>query len=173
MAKANRKQIVWSDSMYNHNDHFLKFCILRSIGLTIQTVCRLDFLQLSTSEVLWWKHYYRQKRLLSFQNEQLFVFNDKQSTQYHKKHSSLINEMFWTRWLCEWRRRENRWQIGSACFFVLKRIWNWLIDANLFLHKWCLIHDFNLCDQWNTAYNRKRKQEHFWIILWTNVYNEY
>ena len=23
-----------------------------------------------------------------------------------------------------------------------------------------------LCDQWNTAYNRKRKQEHFWIILW-------
>ena len=117
MAKANRKQIVWSDSMYNHNDHYLKFCILRSIGLTIQTICRLDFLQLSTSEVLWWKHYYRQKRLLSFQNEQLFVFNDKQSTQYHKKHSSLINEMFWTRWLCEWRRGENRWQIGSACFF--------------------------------------------------------
>ena len=26
-----------------------------------------------------------QKRLLSFQKEQLFVFNDKQSTQYHKK----------------------------------------------------------------------------------------
>jgi len=26
--------------------------------------------------------------------------------------------------------------------------------------KWCLINP------WNTAYNRKRKQEHFWIILW-------
>jgi len=23
-----------------------------------------------------------------------------------------------------------------------------------------------LCDQWKTSYNRKRKQEHFWIILW-------
>ena len=45
MAKTNRKQIVWSDSMYNHNDHYLKFCILRSIVLTIQKVCRLDFLE--------------------------------------------------------------------------------------------------------------------------------
>jgi len=24
---------------------------------------------------------------------------------------------------------------------------------------------FQLCDQWNTAYNRKRKPEDFWIIL--------
>jgi len=31
--------------MYCHNDHYLKFCILRSIVLTIQNVCRLDFLQ--------------------------------------------------------------------------------------------------------------------------------
>ena len=53
MTKANRnlikgeehdKQIV-SDSMYNLNDHYLKFCILCSLMLTIQKVCRLDFLQ--------------------------------------------------------------------------------------------------------------------------------
>ena len=31
--------------MYNHNDNYLKFCILCSIVLTIQKVCRLDFLQ--------------------------------------------------------------------------------------------------------------------------------
>ena len=49
-----------------------------------------------------------QKRLLSFQNEQLFVFIDKQSAQHHKKHSGLVNETFWTRRLCEWRRRKNR-----------------------------------------------------------------
>jgi len=46
--------------------------------------------------------------LLSFQNEHLFVFNNKQSTQYHKKHSGLMNETFWTWRLCEWRRCENR-----------------------------------------------------------------
>jgi len=27
----------------------------------------------------------------------------------------------------------------------------------------------HLCDPWNTAYNRKRKQEHFWIILWWGI----
>ena len=85
--------------MYNHNEHYLMFCILQSIVLTIQNVCRLDFLQLRTSEAL-----------LSFQNEQLFVFNDKQSTQYHKNHSGLMNETFWTWRLCEWWRHENRWQ---------------------------------------------------------------
>ena len=91
-----------SDSMYNHNDHYLKFRILSSIELTIQTVCRLDFLQLITSEVLWTvvkTLLHCQKRLLSFQNEQLFVFNDKQSTQYHKKQNifNSMNETFWTR----------------------------------------------------------------------------
>ena len=36
---------------------------------------------------------HHQKRLLSFQNDHLFVFNDTQSTQYHKKtHFSLMNE---------------------------------------------------------------------------------
>ena len=44
---------------------------------------------------------HRQKRLLSFQNKQLFVFNDKQSTQYHKKHSGLMNEMLWIWRLCD------------------------------------------------------------------------
>jgi len=45
------------------------FCILRSIVLTIQNVCRLDFLQLSTLEALWTvvkTLLHRQKRLLSF-----------------------------------------------------------------------------------------------------------
>ena len=40
---------------------------------------------------------HRQKRLLSFQNEHLFVFYDKQSTQNHKENVSLMNEVFWTR----------------------------------------------------------------------------
>jgi len=73
--------------MYNHNDHYLMFCILQSIVLTFQNVCWLDFLQLSTSEALLTvvkTLLHRQKRLLSFQNEQLFVLNDKQSTQYHQ-----------------------------------------------------------------------------------------
>ena len=73
-----------SDSMYNQNDYFLKFCILRSIVLTIQKVCRLDCIQVPWGHC--GKHCYSvKKRLLSFQNEHLFVFNDKQSTQYHKK----------------------------------------------------------------------------------------
>ena len=94
--------------------------ILRSIVLTIQKVCWLDFLQVPRGHcgktLL-----HHQKRLLSFQNEHLFVFIDKQSTQYHKKHFSLMNETFWTRRLWEWRRSENRWQIVSAlCFLVVK-----------------------------------------------------
>ena len=81
--------------MYNHIDHYLKFCILCSIVLTIQNVCRLDSLQVPRrrcGETL----LHCQKRLLSFQNEQLFVFNDKQSTQYHKQFFYLMHEMFWT-----------------------------------------------------------------------------
>jgi len=39
------KNRIVSDSMYTDNDHYLKFCILRSIVLTIQNVCRLNFLQ--------------------------------------------------------------------------------------------------------------------------------
>ena len=98
--------------MYNHIDHYLKFCILRSIVLTIQNVCRLDSLQVPRrrcGETL----LHCQKRLLSFQNEQLFVFNAKQSTQYHRK-KGLMNETFWTRRICVWRRHENRSQISSA-----------------------------------------------------------
>ena len=49
-----------------------------------------------------------QKRLLSFQKEQLFVFNDKQSTQYHKKKHSCLMKETRTRRLCEWRRRKKR-----------------------------------------------------------------
>ena len=59
--------------MYNHNDHYLKFYILRSIVLTIQNVWRLDFYKYLMKTLL-----QRQKRLLGFQNKQLFGFNDNQ-----------------------------------------------------------------------------------------------
>jgi len=43
------------------------------------------------------------------------MINNQLSTT--KKHSGLMNEMFWTRRLCEWRCREYRWQFCSAwCF---------------------------------------------------------
>ena len=51
---------------------------------------------------------------------------------------------------------------------ILKnRIWNWLIVFRCKLEFTQMVFDsqLQLCDQWNTAYNRKRKQEHFWIIL--------
>ena len=38
------------------------------------------------------KHLHHQKRLLSFQNEYLFVFYDQQLTQYHKKTFGSMNE---------------------------------------------------------------------------------
>jgi len=63
-----------------------------------------------------------------------------------------------TFWFDEWnvldtafmRRRENRWQIGSAWCFCrktsfksnMKLIYS-ILDANLSLSKWCWIHDFN------------------------------
>ena len=70
----HEKQIV-SDSMYNHNDYYLNFNILHSIVLTIQKVCRFNLLQVP--RVRYDKTLHRQKRLLSFQNEHFFVFNDK------------------------------------------------------------------------------------------------
>ena len=112
-------------------------------------------------------HYIVKKRLLSFQNEQLFVFNDQLSTT--PKHFGLMIEMFWRRRLCEWRRRENRWQISYPWCFCRKtsfksNLKNWFIEFEFTQ----MVFDsrLQLCDQWNTAYNRKRKQEHFWIILW-------
>ena len=124
--------------MYNHNDHYLTFCILRSIVLIIQNVCRLGFLQLSTSEALWTvvkTLLHCQKRLLSFQNKQLLVFNDKQSTQYHKKYSGLMNETFWTRQLWERGCRENRWQIVSALCFCRKTSFKVILYSYLILKK--------------------------------------
>jgi len=60
------KNRIVSDSMYTDNDHYLKFCILRSIVLTIQNVCRLNFLQVPRGHcgktLL-----HRQKPLFSFQ----------------------------------------------------------------------------------------------------------
>jgi len=105
------------EGMYNHNDHYLMLCILRSIALTIQKVCLGSPFYKYPRDVVVKTH--RQKWLLSFLKEQLFVFNDKQSTQYHKKHSSLMNESFWTWTLCEWWRRENRWQNRLCIVFVV------------------------------------------------------
>ena len=82
MAKANPnrkvnhkgdehiKQIVSeSDSMYKHIDHYLKFCILRSIVLIIQRAprgrCGKNAITSS-------------KRFLCFQNEHSFVLYDQQ-----------------------------------------------------------------------------------------------
>ena len=50
----------------------------------------------------------------------LMINNQLSTNVPQKKHSGLINEMFWTQWLCEWRRRENRWHIGSARCFCRK-----------------------------------------------------
>jgi len=93
------------------------------------------------------------------------VFNDKQSTQYHKKQNifNSMNETFWTRWLCEWRRRKNRWQILSALFLVVKRvlnrIWNFLKVFRCKLVYTQMVFDsrLQLCDLWNTAYYNKEK----------------
>ena len=85
--------------MYTHNDHYLKFCILRSIVLIIQNVCKLDFLQLSTSEALWTvvkTLLHRQKRLLCLTINSV-----------PQKHSGLMNETFWTQQLSR-QRHENR-----------------------------------------------------------------
>ena len=75
--------------MYKHNDPYLKFCIRQhSIVLTIQKV---NYVGLT--------FYYRgdivKQRLLSFQNEHLFVFYDKQSTRNHKENVGSMNEAFW------------------------------------------------------------------------------
>ena len=51
------KSRIVPDSVYTHNDHYLKFCILRSIVLIIQNVCRLDFLYKYCGDVVV-KHYY-------------------------------------------------------------------------------------------------------------------
>ena len=110
------------------------------------------------------------KRLFSFQNEQLFVLNDTQSTQNTKT--------FWDEWnildTAIMRVATSRKQVTivSRSVFVVKRVlnrmWNWLLVFRCKLDFTQMVFDsrFQLCDQWNTAYNRKRKQEHFWIILW-------
>ena len=62
------KNRIVSDSMYTDNDHYLKFCILRSIVLTIQNVCRLNFLQVYYFEIVVVKTLLCcQKPLFSFQ----------------------------------------------------------------------------------------------------------
>ena len=63
-----------------------------------------------------------QKRLLRFQNEQLSVFNDKQSTQYHKKHSGLMNEMLWIWRLCDVAKTGDKSALRGV--FIVKRVLN-------------------------------------------------
>ena len=157
-----------SDSMYNQNDYFLKFCILRSIVLTIQKVCRLDCIQVPWGHC--GKHCYSvKKQLLSFQNKHLFVFNDKQSTQYQKKHFSLMYETFLTRRLC---KSKTGHKSSLHCFFTRKTSFklnlNWLkvFRCKPVFTQMVFDSRLQLCDPCNTAYNRKEKQEHFWNILW-------
>ena len=88
MAKANRnlivnhkgeeheKQIV-SDSMYSQNDHYYKFWILRSNVLVGST---------------FYKYTITSSKTIIKISKHLFVLNDKQSIQYHKK----------TFWFDEW-----------------------------------------------------------------------
>ena len=54
---------------------------------------------------------------------------------------------------------------------VLNLIRNWLIVFRCKLEFTQMVFDsqFQLCDPGNTAYNRKRKQEHFWTILWRDL----
>ena len=63
------------------------------------------------------------------------------------KHLSSMHEPFLIRRFCEWRRRENRWQIVSALCLVVKRVFNrnWLkvFRCKLVLPKWCWIHYIN------------------------------
>ena len=157
--------------MYNHNEHYLMFCILRSIVLTIQNVCRLDFLQLSTLEALWTvvkTLLHRQKRLLSFKTNSCLclMINNQLSTTKNI--------------LVRWMKRSGHGDYASGDVAktgdksslrgvfvvkrVLNRIWNWFIKFEFTQ----MVFDsrLQLCDQWNTVYRRKRKQEHFWIILW-------
>ena len=107
--------------------------ILRSIVLTIQKVCWLDFLQVPRGRC--GKNTITSSTTIVKLSKRTFAcFNDKQSTQYHKKHFDLINETFSTQRLCEWRHRENRWQTLSAFVFfgvkwILNRIWNWLMKV--------------------------------------------
>jgi len=89
---------------------------LRSIVLTIQKVCRLDILQVLQGVVVK-TLLHRQNRLLSFQNEHLFVFNDKQSIQYYKHFFSLMNETFWSWRLCGWPRRKTGDKSSLHCVF--------------------------------------------------------
>ena len=52
--------------------------------------------------------------------------------------------------------------------FVVKRVLNWIWNWFIKFEFTQMVFDsrLQLCDQWNTVYRRKRKQEHFWIILW-------
>ena len=83
-GEEHETQIV-PDSMYKHNDHYLKFCIPQhSIVLTIQKVnyVGLTFYKNIGDVVV--KTY-------------LLVFYDQQSTQNHKENVDSMNEAFWTR----------------------------------------------------------------------------
>ena len=165
--------------MYNHNEHYLMFCILRSIVLTIQNVCRLDFLQLSTLEALWTvvkTLLHRQKRLLSFKTNSCLCL------MINNQLSTTKNILVW------WMKRSGHGDYASgdvaktgdksslrgvfAVKRVLNLIRNWLIVFRCKLEFTQMVFDsrFQLCDPWNTAYNRKRKQDHFWIILcWRGI----
>ena len=60
--------------MYKHNDHYLHPAAFHCVNNSESKLCRLDFLVLRGRKFVVKKLLHRQKRLLSFQNEHLFVF---------------------------------------------------------------------------------------------------
>ena len=117
------------------------------------------------------KHYYIvRKRLLSFKTNICLCSMIMKST---------TKSLVW--WLK--RSRHSNYASGDVvktgdklslhCVFAVKRvlnqIWNWSINVfrcKLVFTQMVFDSRLHLCDPWNTAYNRKREQEHFWIILW-------
>ena len=130
---------------------------------------RLDFLQVPRRhcvKTLW----HRQKRLLSFQNEQLFVFNANNQLSTTEKKVWWMKRSGHGEYACGDVTKTGHKSALRSVLVVkqfLNRIWNWLIVFGCKLEFKQMVFDsqLQLCDQWNTAYNRKRKQEHFWIIL--------
>jgi len=145
--------------MYKHNDHYLKFCILQcSFVLTIQKV---NYVGLSSNAGT------------------TTIVNLSKRTFVCVLWSTINSEPHRKCWFDEWSvldttitwvpMSRNNWQVVSALRLlvvkrVLNRIWNWLKASRYKLVFTKMVFDsrLQLCD-------RKRKQEHFSIILWRSL----
>ena len=142
---------------------YLLFCNRHSIVLTIQNVCRLDFLQVQRGRC--GKTLLdREKRLLSFQKKHLFVF-------YVNNHLNIIKTFWFDEWSVlgtsiMWVATSRKQVTNRLCIAVFSRKTSLNRTWNLFLPKSCLIHDFNCVTHGKQHDNRKRKHQQFWIILW-------